>query len=164
MLISRSDLGDDPHEGWNVVTEADGRVVFVPALAGRASLVARRARVAALLIAVGGTLAIVLGADRILAGAALGDVCDVRHGLFVLHRFRRLVTFGVAIPLAVLAILVLAAGATRRAAAAAGRVLAFAFGHGGEIAVMPLDLGADQLLDGVDMLGVAARRDGEGLA
>ncbi|CCV06684.1 hypothetical protein MESS2_350056 [Mesorhizobium metallidurans STM 2683] len=34
MLVS--DLGDDPHEGWHVVTEADGRVIVFLTVAGRA--------------------------------------------------------------------------------------------------------------------------------
>ena len=61
--------------------------------------------------------------------------------------------------------LVLAAGAARRAAATAGRlVLAFAGDDRRQVAVMPFDLLADQLLDGVDIFGVVARGDGEGLA
>ena len=72
MPVSASDLRDDPHEGRHVVAEADGCVVFFLTVA--AWPVALRTGVAALLVTVAWTFALVLGTDRVLAGAALGNV------------------------------------------------------------------------------------------
>ncbi len=177
-----SDLGDDPHERRHVITKANGGiVVFLVALAGRAAVVSLRPGVTtlrcALLVAIGGFALGVVRADRVLARApftVLGDgglshvrllvlLCNDSWGNFLAASGT---VFAAPLALApVLAIVVLAAGTARRAfATARSIVLAFAGDHRRQVAVMPLDLGADQPFDGVDILGVRFGRDGEGFA
>src|SRR5206468_20668 len=108
----------------------------------------------------------ILAADRLLALPALLDHFGRNHGglLDRLGRGRfsrlRLPALGARTPFTAFA----PAAALLAAAALRTLVVAFAGDHRRQVAVVPFDLLANQLLDGVDVPAVGLRRDGEGLA
>src|SRR5690606_10847552 len=166
----QSDFGGDLHEGRHIVAEAHGAVIDVvvamtPLVVAARAVLTRRLRGP---VGPGAAVGIVRF-DRILARAALLGGIGCRSVCNLCYRFGSLglgfgVTAATTSAVAPAVGIVLAAGTARSATAAARRIVFLAGHHGGEIAVVPLDLLAGQPLDRIEIFGVGAGEDGERLA
>lgn len=168
--VSEQDLSGlgvchDEHESRDIIAEADWRrtVILIAITVAALAVIVIGSRKGPVVVArtVMGSVIVVLRLALVLHAFGLCWCCFDRYDVIILDVDIRFMTRGVAastaaISIAALALLVTAA---RRTVVVAALVCRW---QSRKIAVQPLNVFTNELLDGVDMLGVALRDDGEG--